>query len=355
MEEVIEKKVGIFKNNVSPIRFITIKNNIKVKSNVALLSGKELSSEDLKDMTFKFEILDDNTFNFTEVDNRITDHNRLSTLVDIILSKNTQYAIDQQIIIDKLKFHSEDDNLSFHLVVSKEKPYDKLKRFMSEVSDIKISSDKKKLLKDLFGDDDHTEETFKTPIVNELDIIETDESSINYIDESLKSQFDKINENTLNELTDRKNKLQVDITKKKFEVNTINGVITTLEKDLSIINTRIDNLTTIEKNGFRFKISEALNDGVSVLNVETENLILNKLSRVPNINAEVFIKLLKSKEFEISFYSENGSDSEVLSEELNKTLLDNGITLEDNVYKFIGDKSWHQLKDVLIKIGFSEF
>ena len=45
----------------------------------------------------------------------------------------------------------------------------------------------------------------------------------------------------------------------------------------------------------------------------------------------------------------------MLNEELNKTLEDNGITLEDNVYKFIGDKSWHQLKDVLIKLGFSEF
>ena len=355
MEQTTEKKIGTFKNKVTPVRFITIKNNTKIKSNVALISGKELSSEDLKDMTFKLEILDDNTFNFTEIDGKITDHNRLSTLVDIILSKDTQYAIDQQIIIGKLKFHSEDDKFSFHLVVNKEKPFDKLKRFMSEVSDGKISSDKKKSLKNLFGDDDSEEEITETSIENEVETTETVETPTNSIDESLKSQFDKINENTLNELKERKNKLQIDITKKKFEVNTINGVITTLEKDLSIVNTRIDNLTTIEKNGFRFKISEALNDGVSVLNEETENLILNKLSKVPNINAEAFIKLLKSKEFEITFYQENGSDSEVLNEELNKTLEDNGITLEDNVYKFIGDKSWHQLKDVLIKIGFSEF
>ena len=355
MEQTTEKKIGTFKNKVTPVRFITIKNNTKIKSNIALISGKELSSEDLKDMTFKLEILDDNTFNFTEIDGKITDHNRLSTLVDIILSKDTQYAIDQQIIIGKLKFHSEDDKFSFHLVVSKEKPFDKLKRFMSEVSDVKISSDKKKSLKNLFGDDEPEDEITESLIENEVETTETVETPTNSIDESLKSQFDKINENTLNELKERKNKLQIDITKKKFEVNTINGVITTLEKDLSIVNTRIDNLTTIEKNGFRFKISEALNDGVSVLNEETENLILNKLSKVPNINAEAFIKLLKSKEFEITLYQENDSDSEVLNEELNKTLEDNGITLEDNVYKFIGDKSWHQLKDVLIKIGFSEF
>ncbi len=355
MEQTTEKKIGTFKNKVTPVRFITIKNNTKIKSNVALISGKELSSEDLKDMTFKLEILDDNTFNFTEIDGKITDHNRLSTLVDIILSKDTQYAIDQQIIIGKLKFHSEDDKFSFHLVVSKEKPFDKLKRFMSEVSDVRISSDKKKSLKDLLGDDEPEDEITESPIEKEVETLEIEGTPTNSIDESLKSQFDKINENTLNELKERKNKLQVDIIKKKFEVNTINGVITTLEKDLSIVNTRIDNLTTIEKNGFRFKISEALNDGVSVLSEETENLILNKLSKVPNINAEAFIKLLKSKEFEITFYQENVSDSEVLNEELNKTLEDNGITLEDNVYKFIGDKSWHQLKDVLIKLGFSEF
>lgn len=355
MEQTTEKKIGTFKNKVTPVRFITIKNNTKIKSNIALISGKELSSEDLKDMTFKLEILDDNTFNFTEVDNKITDHNRLSTLVDIILSKDTQYTIDQQIIIGKLKFHSEDDKFSFHLVVSKEKPFDKLKRFMSEVSDVRISSDKKKSLKDLLGDDEPEDEITESLIEKEVETLEIEENPTNSIDESLKSQFDKINENTLNELKERKNKLQVDITKKKFEVNTINGVITTLEKDLSIVNIRIDNLTTIEKNGFRFKISEALNDGVSVLSEETENLILNKLSKVPNINADAFIKLLKSKEFEITFYQENGSDSEVLNEELNKTLEDNGITLEDNVYKFIGDKSWHQLKDVLIKLGFSEF
>ena len=117
MEQTTEKKIGTFKNKVTPVRFITIKNNTKIKSNVALISGKEISSEDLKDMTFKLEILDDNTFNFTEIDGKITDHNRLSTLVDIILSKDTQYAIDQQIIIGKLKFHSEDDKFSFHLVL----------------------------------------------------------------------------------------------------------------------------------------------------------------------------------------------------------------------------------------------
>lgn len=363
MEEsnVIKKTNGQYNTKVKPFRFISIKNNLKFSSNVALLDGKYFSSEDLKDMTFKFEILDDKTFNFDEVENRVN-RERLDLLVDILINEDTFYAIDQQLIIRKFKFHSEDDKYNFYLTVEKETPYSKLKRVVfsedkttENIEKVNnISKSKLSKLKDLFGGNDVDVVDNNIETHNNTDV----ETTITYNNEtnsdSVNNSMNSLKDNLLKELNNKRENILKELSNKNREFAIIKSEINNKEKDLNILNDRIDNLTIVNPNGFSFKVSEVINEDISILDEDVENIIKSKLSRLQNINVEALIKYLKSREFEILFFDNDGKTSE-LNDDLKKELEKLNINRVENTFKYVGDLSWHDINNKLLKLGYSEF
>ena len=369
MQEIIdsqekEKVIGPFKPKEKFIEFIGMKGNIHFIANEALIEGKYLSGLDLDDIMFKLTICDEDTVNLEEVDTNKTTPDQRQRLLDVICEK-TITPFNKKMVIPDLKFKSVnkvmDKTIDLYLSVNYETPISRLASIFEEV---KISDDQSSKLDDLlslFDDDsDASEET--RSMIESLDTYMNQQKE-DVVDESksmLEESFKKMKEEKVEELQKRLEQQKSELKRFEYEKASAEKKIFDAKTDIRVLESRVESLKpNVQPNGYYFHVSERLNEKIT-LEESVANLIREKISKVKSINTEGFMKLFEAGEYNIKIGQKSDesiieiTDYNGLSDEIKKSLSDIGISVENDKLVYLGEMTWHEIVDKMIRSGFSQ-
>jgi DNA repair exonuclease SbcCD ATPase subunit len=191
--------------------------------------------------------------------------------------------------------------------------------------------------------------------INEDNLVEMGE----YID-TLKNSFDKMKEEKLIELKSKREKTTKEISKIEFQLNNNQQNLENLKGELKLLDDRIDDIQPIAPSiGYYFNVSERQNETV-VLDVETEKIIKDKVSKIKSINVENFMKLFTDGEFRIKLSKKTDDGFEIVEDykKIDETIIESlsplSLGLGDNHLIYMGDLTWSQIVNKLIKLGFEQ-
>lgn len=373
MEEQIEKQdkapvIGKFKTKGKFISFMSAtQGKVRLFRETAYIDGIQLSG--LFDKSkFKMTICDEGTIEFEEIGTNIADESMLKRLItQIEETEVTGYA--HKFVASGLTFKDEDGHICY-LEVEHQKPIDRLRSLFEEEPE--ISEKGLSALDLLFGSDDEdtlelseddaeiiTEEIENPSEPNEK--LKT--SAESYIEES----FRKMNEQKVNELKDRIEKAEKELTKTNFELKTAEAKAKKTEEELKVLNTRLETMTpSAEPNGIVFQVSEEKKHDTGL--DESTRHVADKIADLLKLNKEALFTQLTSGFYEIRItdkredYSIEDQEKEI---ELNKIIKDvksidpTGkfeITPEDGVIvlTYTGELNWHEITAKLLRKGFEQ-
>ncbi len=372
MEEQIEKQdkapvIGKFKTKGKFISFMSAtQGKVRLFRETAYIDGIQLSG--LFDKSkFKMTICDEGTIEFEEIGTNIADESMLKRLItQIEETEVTGYA--HKFVASGLTFKDEDGHICY-LEVEHQKPIDRLRSLFEEEPE--ISEKGLNALDLLFGSDEDTLELSEDDAEIIAEEIENPSepneklktSSESYIEES----FRKMNEQKVNELKDRIEKAENELTKTNFELKTAEAKVKKTEEELKILNTRLETMTpSAEPNGIVFQVSEEKKHDTGL--DESTRHVADKIADLLKLNKEALFTQLTSGFYEIRItdkredYSIEDQEKEI---ELNKIIKDvksidpTGkfeITPEDGVIviTYTGELNWHEITAKLLRKGFEQ-
>lgn len=360
-----EKTKGEFKPKTKFIEFIGGKGFVNFISNEATIEGKYLSGLEMDGIKFKMTIYKDGSVSLDEIDTNQTTTSQRKRLLEVIEDK-TIGSYRGRSVVQELNFFSvtsvKDKLVPLYLAVEVIKPIDKLSSLMSET--LKMTDNALENLDDLFStwlDDGFVEEDEPIQQIEEVNI---PQDTINQVQSDyvtqVDSSFQTMKEDKLNELKNSLSKKENELDRLQYELGLTNQTIESLEDEIKLLEDRISDLQPTEPFvGFYFNVSERQNETVTLDEV-TEKIIREKVSKVKSINLDNFMKLFSDGEFHIklSKKTDDGYEpvedytklDEIIKNKLNKF----NLTLNDNKLVYVGDLSWSQLVNRLIKMGFEE-
>ena len=369
--ENTEKTTGSFTPSTKFIEFVGGKGYINFISNQATIEGKYLSGLGMDDITFKLTIYEDGTVDFDEVDTTKTTQEERERLLNVILDKTlTPYR--GRTVVSELPFLSvekvKDKNVPLYLSVEYVTPIEKLTSLFDDrlFSPNDISDDAMDNLNDLlnswFEDEEFAKEVQEMVDEENSEVVEDTimkhhDTNINTL---VEDSFSKMKEDKLNELKSKKTKREDEIMKYTFQISSIEKNLTESKNDLRVIEGRIDDLQPIEPSvGYYFNVSEKQNETV-ILEPEIESIIKDKVSKVKGINVEAFMKLFTSGEYHIKISKKTDSGFEMVvdykdvpSDVLEK-LSSLDLSIDDKKMVYMGELSWGEMVNKMIKIGFEQ-
>jgi hypothetical protein len=366
--ENTEKTTGTFTPSTKFIEFVGGKGYINFISNQATIEGKCLSGLGMDDINFKLTIYEDGTVDFDEVDTTKTTQEERERLLNVILDKTlTPYR--KRTVVSELPFLSvekvKDKNVPLYLAVEYTTPIEKLTSLFDDET-IEVSDDAMNNLNDLlnswFEDEEFAKEIEE--MINEENTEVIDDTIMKHHDTNINTlvedSFSKMREDKLNELKSKKTKREDEIMKYTFQISSIEKNLEESKNDLKIINGRIDDIQPIEPpNGYYFNISERQNETV-ILEPEIEKIIKDKVSKVKGINTENFMKLFTSGEYHIKIAKKTDDGfslvedyKDVTSDVLEK-LSSLDLSIDDKKLVYMGEMSWSEMVNKMIKIGFEQ-
>jgi hypothetical protein len=359
-KKVKEKLSGDFKTKIKFLEFVGGKGHINFLSNQATIEGKYLSGLEYNDLVFKLKIYEDFTVDFDEVDTSQTTKDQRERLLQVI-EDQTLVGYRNRTVINELQFTSidkvKDKTIPLYLAVEYQKPIEKLGSLFDD-TELDISDDALSNLNDLLNLFDFDEDIDESQSDTENPIsVENKVTDSTYLQE----QFSKMKEEKIQELKTAKSKKQNELDKLKIQLDFNKKTIDTLESDVKSLEERIYDLQPVEPpNGYYFFVSERMNEKVE-LDPNVEKIIKERISKVKEINAENFMKLFTNGEYQIHLAKiKDDSDFEVvekyqdLSDDLIRTLDDLNLTLEDNKLLYKGEKSWGEIVNKMLKVGFTQ-
>jgi hypothetical protein len=387
-ETVKEKVIGTFKPKEKFIEFVGMKGNIHFIANEAFIEGKYLAGIDLDNITFKLTICDEGTVNFEEVDTDKTTTEQRERLLDVICEK-TITPFNKKMVITDLPFKSVtkvlDKTINLYLSVDYTTPISKLASIFDD--EVEMSDEQNSKLDDLLSlidDDSDASEEAQSMIMSinsyeekSLNKIETEETKREFEGENssksmLEESFKKMKEEKVQELQKKLEHQKSELKRFEYEKVSAEKKISDATTEIRVLESRIDSLKpNQEPNGYFFHVSERLNEKV-VLEDDIANLIKEKVSKVKSINVEAFMKLFEQGEYHIKLGQKiddvmtEVTDYESLSDDIKKTLSDIGISLIeeknqdgdvviiDKKLMYLGEMTWHEIVDKMIKKGFSQ-
>lgn len=372
MEEQIEKQdkapvIGKFKTKGKFISFMSAtQGKVRLFRETAYIDGIQLSG--LFDKSkFKMTICDEGTIEFEEIGTNIADESMLKRLITQIEELEvTGYA--HKFVASGLTFKDEDGHICY-LEVEHQKPIDRLRSLFDDEPE--ISEKGLSALDLLFGSDEDTLELSEDDVEIIAEEIENPSepneklktSAESYIEES----FRKMNEQKVNELKDRIEKAENELTKTNFELKTAEAKVKKTEEELKILNTRLETMTpSAEPNGIVFQVSEEKKHDTGL--DESTRHVADKIADLLKLNKEALFTQLTSGFYEIRItdkredYSIEDQEKEI---ELNKIIKDvksidpTGkfeITPEDGVIviTYTGELNWHEITAKLLRKGFEQ-
>jgi hypothetical protein len=370
-----QKTTGAITPSTKFIEFVGGKGYINFISNQATIEGKYLSGLGMDGITFKLTIYEDGTVDFDEVDTTKTTQEERERLLNVILDK-TLAPYRNRTVVNELTFTSvekvKDKNVPLYLSVEYITPIEKLSSLFDDET-IEVSDDAMDNLNDLLNSWFEDEEFAKMvdEMVNEENsqVVEDvkgviDDTIMKHHDTNINTQvadsFTKMKEDKLNELKSKKTKREDEINKYTFQISSIEKNLTESKNDLRVIEGRIDDLQPIEpSNGYYFNVSEKKNETV-ILEPEIESIIKDKVSKVKGINAEAFMKLFTSGEYHIKIAKKTDDGFSLVEDfkDITSDVLDKlssiDLSIDDKKLVYMGEMSWGEMVNKMIKIGFEQ-
>jgi hypothetical protein len=371
--ENTEKTTGSFKPSTKFIEFVGGKGHVNFISNQATLEGKYLSGLDMDDLNFKLTIYEDGTVDFDELDTTRTSENDRERFLNIILDK-TLAPYRNRTVVNELPFLSvekvKDKSVPLYLAVEHITPIEKLSSLFDDET-IEVSDDAMDNLNDLlnswFEDEEFAKEIEEMINEENSQVVEDikgviDDTIMKDHDTNINTMeaFSKMKEDKLNELKSKKTKREEEIMKYSFQISSIEKNLEEAKNDLKLIENRIDDIQpVVPPNGYYFNVSEKQNETV-ILEPEIESIIKDKVSKVKGINAEAFMKLFTSGEYHIKIANKTDDGfslvedfKEVPSDILEK-LSSLDLSIDDKKMIYLGEISWGELVNKMIKMGFEQ-
>jgi hypothetical protein len=366
--ENTQKTTGTFTPSTKFIEFVGGKGYINFISNQATIEGKCLSGLGMDDINFKLTIYEDGTVDFDEVDTTKTTQEERERLLNVILDK-TLSPYRKRTVVSELPFLSvekvKDKNVPLYLAVEYTTPIEKLTSLFDDET-IEVSDDAMNNLNDLlnswFEDEDLANEVQEmvgeenTEVIDNT-IMKHHDTNINTL---VEDSFSKMKLDKLNELKSKKTKREEEIMKYSFQISSIEKNLEEAKNDLRVIEGRIDDIQPVEPPiGYYFNVSEKQNETV-ILEPEIESIIKDKVSKVKGINVEAFMKLFTSGEYHIKIakkiddgFSLVEDYKDVTSDVLDK-LSGLSLSIDDKKLVYMGEMSWGEMVNKMIKIGFEQ-
>jgi len=378
VEIVKEPVIGEFKPKRKFLSFVSAVSGKKIRliRETAFIEGKKLSGM-LEKAKFKITICDEGTINFEEVEGtNISDAAMRQRLINEIDSTDVSgYA--QKFIVAGLEFEDKDGYKCF-LEVEYVKPYDKLmnlfeeekqKEETTELSEKGLSfldmllsgEDNDKVANVLFTSENDEELARELEGESDEEIVEKP-IALTYMEE----QFNKMNEDKINELKERIEKTEAEIKRYNSEAKHAEANAEKSSESLSILETRLETLVpNAPSNGYVFLVSDEQKSEIGLNDSDTE--LVGRISQLMKLKKDVLIKHLTE-----SFYKISIAKKDNLLDEKDKSSFSNLLQSIDLFGKFTnpqfrklenyeigefeyrGKLNWHQLTGKMLKKGFEQ-
>ncbi len=361
--------IGDFKPKRKFLNFVSAVNGVKVRfiRDIAFLKGEKLSGT-LEGVVFKITICDEGTINFEEVDTERTDvAQRQRLLDDIEVMDVTGYA--QKFVVSGIQFADKDGGICY-LEVEHQKPIDRLRSFFDDVDEERkvkettLSTKGLSILDSLFGDSDESENTELSDDINIID----DENVIDVVEENktapalsyMEQQFQKMNEDKVNELKSRIDDTQKDVKKYIRDISFAESKLKETNDQLGVLETRLETMSPgDEPNGILFFVSEEQKNETGL--DETTKGIADKIANLMNLKKDVLFDYLTGGFYKIRI-AEKG-DFENKETKFDKEILKKVVSIDPSAkismigngeFEYRGDLTWHQLVSKMIRRGFEQ-
>lgn len=356
-----EPVIGNYKPKRKFLNFVTgLKGRIRLLSDHAFIKGEQLSGM-LEGVVFKITICDEGTINFEEVDTNQTKPEMIQRLINEIDSLDvTGYT--QKFVVSGLDFY-DDDAKPCYLEVEHKKPIDMLFSMFDEekpqVTEIGMS-----ILDALFSSE--TDEELAREFEGESDEEIQKESELEVVENEaqkmMRESFEKMNAEKVQELKDRIEKTEKEITKLRIDVKQAESKITSSTEDLKVLNTRLESLSPKDPSvGYDFFISTENKTGIE----PDENMVsvIEKIAPLMKLNTPVVIEMLTKGFYTIKLKKqvsdEIEEDKNIINREVHGKIMRLDINgdikmISSTEYEYRGDMTWHQLVDKMIRMGFDQ-
>lgn len=370
-EIVKEPVIGEFKPKRKFLSFVSAVSGKKIRliRETAFIEGAKLSGM-LEKAKFKITICDEGTINFEEVEGtNISDTAMRKRLVNEIDSTEvTGYA--QKFIVEGLEFEDKDGYKCF-LEVEYVKPYDKLMNLFEEEKQkeetTELSEKGLSFLDMLLAGE--TLETIgnmedETPVVKEVieEVIVEKPIALTYMEE----QFNKMNEDKINELKERIEKTEAEIKRYNSDAKHAEANAEKSFESLSILETRLETLVpNAPYNGYVFLVSDEQKSEIGLNDYDTE--LVGRISELMKLKKDVLIKHLTESFYKISIAKKDNfldeKDKKSFSNLLQSIDLFGKFTnpqfrklenYEIGEFEYRGKLNWHQLTTKMLKKGFEQ-
>jgi len=319
--------------------------NIRIITDVANIQGKKLSGT-LEGSEFQLKLYPDGTVDFTQISGEGVSDEMLERLLEEISTTEITSYYGKSILYGYDFKNSE--GLLCYLEVEYETPIQKLAAiFQSESKN--PSKRALDILDSLFGNDESEDEDESS------EIEEPTKSNVGIANQFLSESFNKMSEDKILELKSRIEKSQSEIQKTKFEIKSGEDKLHKLSEDFRILNSRLKSMTPNDPpNGWNFNVSEKVDSDVEMSPETLE--IIEKLSKVLNLVPEKVQKVIADGHYNINFTSESEESMpiEILKKVSEIDPIGTISRVGDFEFQYSGELTWHEIVDVLIKMGFEK-
>ena len=351
-----EPFIGEFKPKRKFLSFVSAVSGKKIRliRETAFIDGVKLSGM-LERAKFKITICDEGTINFEEVEGtNLSDTAMRQRLINEIDSTDVSgYA--QKFIVAGLEFEDKDGYKCF-LEVEYVKPYDKLMNLFEEEQKEETTELSEKGLNflDMLLSGETIED--ETPTIREEVIEEVVEKPIalTYMEE----QFNKMNEDKINELKERIEKTETEIKRYNSEVKHAEANAEKSSEALSILETRLETLVpNAISNGYVFLVSDEQKSEIGLSDSDTE--LVGRISDLMKLKKDVLIKHLTESFYKISIAKKDNFEDKEASKEIYKLvqsvdLFGKFTVTAEGEFEYRGKLNWHQLTAKMLKKGFEQ-
>ena len=360
VEIVKEPVIGEFKPKRKFLSFVSAVSGKKIRliRETAFIEGGKLSGM-LEKAKFKITICDEGTINFEEVEGtNLSDTAMRQRLINEIDSTDVSgYA--QKFIANGLEFEDKDGYKCF-LEVEYVKPYDKLMNLFEEEKQkeetTELSEKGLSFLDMLLSGE--TIETIEdeTPVVEEVieEVVVEKPIALTYMEE----QFNKMNEDKINELKERIGKTEDDIRKYTMEIKHAEANVDKSSDALSILETRLETLVpNATSNGYVFLVSDEQKSEIGLNDYDTE--LVGRISDLMKLKKDALIKHLTESFYKISIAKKDNFEDKEATKEIYKLvqsvdLLGKFTVTAEGEFEYRGKLNWHQLTAKMLKKGFEQ-
>ena len=360
VEIVKEPVIGEFKPKRKFLSFVSAVSGKKIRliRETAFIEGGKLSGM-LEKAKFKITICDEGTINFEEVEGtNLSDTAMRQRLINEIDSTDVSgYA--QKFIVAGLEFEDKDGYKCF-LEVEYVKPYDKLIALFEEEKQkeetTELSEKGLSFLDMLLSGE--TLETIEdeTPAIEEVieEVVVEKPIALTYMEE----QFNKMNEDKINELKERIEKTEAEIKRYNSEAKHAEANAEKSSESLSILETRLETLVpNATSNGYVFLVSDEQKSEIGLNDSDTE--LVGRISDLMKLKKDVLIKHLTESFYKISIAKKDNFEDKEATKEIYKLvqsvdLLGKFTVTTEGEFEYRGKLNWHQLTAKMLKKGFEQ-